>query len=168
MDKTKIVTLTLLGLLAFSTSLAVTKIYFRKAKAVSDVEGKTKVSYAIHFLSWLICFSILNMKIMAVMNEYLDSILKTNLPNPIPEIAKTASIFIGLSNVWLIFLHYMTKIFSSFFTGKRNELMEIENNHYVYYLIRGSIFVGLVYCLMQVYEMLIRFFLPAIEFSFYR
>jgi hypothetical protein len=168
MDTNKILTLSVVGVLALATSLTITQIFLRKIKSVSEADGKIKSAYAILFLTWMSGFTMLNSKIMTILSEYIDAISKTNPPNPLPEIAKTASIFIGMGSVWLIILHFSTKVFSTLFAGKRNTLIEVENNHFAYFLMRGLIFLGFAYILLPVFEILLRSFLPTFDFPFYR
>jgi hypothetical protein len=84
------------------------------------------------------------------------------------EIAKTSVLFIGLTNTWLIIWYYITKALSVLFTGKRNEVNEIESNNYVYFVSKGVVFIGFVYSLMPVFEDVLRIFFPIIEIPYYR
>jgi hypothetical protein len=168
MDTNKILILSVLGILALATSLTITQIFLRKVKSVSEFEGKIKPSYAILFLTWMSGFTMLNTKIMTVMSENIDTISKTNATNPLPEIAKIASIFIGLGSTWLIILHYTTIAFSALFAGRRNELREVENNHFAYFLMRGLVFLGFAYSLLPAFEIMLRNFLPTFDLPFYR
>lgn len=120
------------------------------------------------FLTWVVAFSLLNIKSLSILSEYIDIIYKTNSANHLADITKTSVLFIGLTNVWLILWHFISKVFSILFTGKRNNINEIENNHYAYFLMKGIVFIGFVYCLMPVFEILLRTFLPNIEIPYYR
>lgn len=102
------------------------------------------------------------------MSEYIDTVYKTNSANHLAEIAKTSVLFIGLTNVWLILWYFITQAFSLLIAGKRTDVNEIENNHYTYFLMKGIVFIGFIYCLMPVFEMLLRTFLPTIEIPYYR
>ena len=46
--------------------------------------------------------------------------------------------------------------------------LEIENNNNVYFLLNGVVFIGLVYSLMPIFEILLRIFFPSLEVPFYR
>jgi len=168
MDTTKIITLTVIGIIAIAISLTITQLFLRKAKTKSETEGKINLAYGILFLGWVISFSLLNVKSISIMSEYIDTVYKTNSANHLAEIATTSVLFIGLTNIWLILWYFITQAFSLLIAGKRTDTNEIENNHYTYFLMKGIVFIGYVYCLMPVFEMLLRTFLPNIEIPYYR
>jgi len=167
MELTKTITLTSVGIIAFAISLTVTQMLIRKEKTKSENEGKILLAYGILFSSWVICFSLLNFKTLSVLNEFADTIYKVNTINPLTEIAKTSVLFIGLTNTWLIIWYYITKALSVLFTGKRIEVNEIESNNYVYFVLKGIVFIGFVYSLMPVFEVVLRAFFPNIEIPYY-
>lgn len=168
MDTTKVITLTVIGIIAMAISLTITQLFLRKAKAKSENEGKINLAYGILFLGWVISFSLINMKSMSIMREHIDIVYKTNSANHLAEIATTSVLFIGLTNIWLILWYFITQAFSLLIAGKRTDTNEIANNHYTYFLMKGIVFIGYVYCLMPVFEMLLRTFLPNIEIPYYR
>lgn len=168
MDTTKIITLTVIGIIAIAISLTITQLFLRTAKLKSENEGKINLAYGILFLGWVISFSLLNVKSISIMSEYVDTLYKTNSANHLADISKTSVLFIGLTNFWLILWYLITKAFSILIAGKRTDVNEIENNHYAYFLMKGVVFIGFVYCLMPVFEMLLRTFLPTIEIPYYR
>ncbi|MFV0163095.1 hypothetical protein OBK04_05445 [Empedobacter falsenii] len=168
MDTTKIITLTVIGIIAIAISLTITQLFLRKAKSKLENEEKINLAYGILFLGWVISFSLLNVKFISIMSEYVDTLYKTNSANHLADISKTSVLFIGLTNFWLILWYLITKAFSILIAGKRTDVNEIENNHYTYFLMKGVVFIGFVYCLMPVFEMLLRTFLPTIEIPYYR
>lgn len=168
MDTTKIIMLTLIGIIAMAISLTVTQLFLRKAKTKSENEGKINLAYGILFLGWVISFSLINVKSISIMSEFIDTVYKTNSANHMAEIATTSVMFIGLNNVWLILWYFITQAFSLLIAGKRKDINEIENNHYTYFLMKGIFFICFVYCIMPVFEMLLRIFLPSIEIPYYR
>jgi hypothetical protein len=168
MEITKTITLTSIGIIAFAISLTVTQLLIRKEKSKSESEGKILLAYGILFSSWVISFSILNFKMLSVFYEFADTIYKVNTENLLTEIVKTSVLFIGLTNTWLILWYYITKAFSVLFTGKRIDTNEIESNNYVYFVLKGIVFIGFVYSLMPVFESILRTFFPNIEIPFYR
>jgi large-conductance mechanosensitive channel len=168
MDTTKIITLTVIGIIAMAISLTVTQLFLRKAKTKSENEGKINLAYGILFLGWVISFLLLNVKSISIMSEYIDTIFKTNSANHLADITKTSVLFVGLTNVWLILWYFITQAFSLLIGGKRTDINEVENNHYTYFLMKGIVFIGFIYCLMPVFEILLRTFLPNIEIPYYR
>jgi hypothetical protein len=168
MDITKTIALTSVGIIAFAISLSVTQLLIRKEKKKSENEGKILLAYGVLFSSWVICFSLLNFKTLSILNEFVDTIYRVNTTNPLTEITKTSVLFIGLTNTWLIIWYYITKVFSLLFAGKRNEVNEIECNNYGYFVLKGIVFIGFVYSIMPVFEIVLRTFFPNIEIPFYR
>jgi len=168
MDITKTITLTSVGIIAFAISLTITQLLIRKEKSKSEREGKILLAYGFLFSSWVICFSLLNFKTLSILNEIVDTVYKVNTLNPLIEIIKTSILFIGLTNTWLILWYYTTKTFSVLFTGKRNDVNEVESDNYVYFVLKGIVFIGFVYSLMPIFEMILRTFFPNIELPYYR
>ncbi len=168
MDTTKIITLTAIGIIAFAISLTVTQLLIRKEKSKSEREGKILLAYGILFSSWVVSFSILNFKTLSILNEFSDTIYKVNTGNPLLEIVKTSVLLIGLTNTWLVLWYYIAKALSLLFTGKRKDATEIESNNYVYFILKGVVFIGFVYSLMPVFEEVLRTFFPNIEVPYYR
>lgn len=168
MDTTKTITLTCVGIIAFAISLTVTQLLIRKEKTKSESEGKFLLAYGFLFSSWVIAFSLLNFKTISVLNEFADTVYKVNTVNPLVEIIKTSVLFIGLTNAWLVLWYFIMKALSLLFTGKRNDVNEIENNNYVYFLMKGVVFIGFIYALMPLFESVLRTFFPEIEIPYYR
>ncbi|MBK5215091.1 MAG: hypothetical protein JJE55_15705 [Flavobacteriaceae bacterium] len=168
MDTTKVVSLTLIGIIAMAIALTVIQFLIRKEKLKSEKEGKINLSYGILFSTWIIAITILNLKSISILSEFIDIISKTTSSNPTIEILKTSILFIGLTNVWLIVLYFITKAFSLIFIGKKNNLYEIENNNYPYFIMKGILFISFIYLLLPVFEIILREFFPAIEIPFYR
>lgn len=167
MELTKSILLTCIGIIAFAISLTISQLLNRKEKLKSENEGKILLSYGILFSSWVISISILIFKMLSILNEFMETIYKINNINPLIEISKTSVLFIGLTVIWLILWYYITRVLSLIFVGKRNILIEIERNNYVYFILKGIVFIGFVYCLIPVFEDILRTFLPIIEIPFY-
>lgn len=168
MDTTKIITLIVFGIVAVAISLNIIKQFLRNAKSKSEKEGKLNLSFCILFLAWVISYSQINMKSVSAMNDYIDTVQKNNLINYWAQIANTSILFIGLTNVWLIFCYLITQALSLLILDKRSIVKEIENNHYTYFLMKGIVFIGFVYCLMPTFELLLGIFLPKVEIPYYR
>ena len=121
-----------------------TPLLIRKEKISSEKEGKIILSYGILFTSWVLGFSLLNLKTISVLNEYFDMVYKVYSSNHLIEISKTGILFIGLTNLWLVFWHYVTKVLSLLFLGRRDSQNEMESNNYVYFLVNGTIFISFI------------------------
>lgn len=160
-------TLVIIGVVSISISLTIIQLLLRKQKVKSEDENKINLAYGILFSTWVICLTLLNLKSINVLDEYVDLIIKTNKENPIKEISKVSVFFIGIVNLWGILWHYISKVFSAIFVANRNDTKEVEKNNYSYFLMKGVILLCLILSLMPVFELLLRMFFP-IEIPFYR
>ena len=167
METNKIIILAIIGIVSFAVSLTVVQLFIRKRKLKSEVSKETNLSYSVLFLTWVISFTILNFKLISMLNEFIDLVHKTNSQNPIQEIVKTSILFIGLANVWLIIWNSIANAFSLIFIGKKDSMNEIANNNYAYFLMKGTLAVSFVYCSMPIFEIALKHFLPNIEIPFY-
>jgi hypothetical protein len=165
---TKIITIACVGIIAFAISITVTQIFTRKEKRKSEEDGKIKIAYSLLLVSWIIPITLLIFHLLFVLNEFIDLINRIENKSNYTEILNTSIIFIGLANVWLIIWNLISKVFTMIFTGRRIEVHEIENNNHAYFLIKGVVFIGFIYVLMPVFDMLLRLFLPEIEIPYYR
>jgi hypothetical protein len=167
MNISKIITLAIAGLVSISIMLMVVQLLILKLKPKSETDGKIKLSYGIWFSSLFISASIVISKAILVFNEALDNIYKFNAQNTILESAKIASFYIGSAMVWFVAWVYIASFLTKMICGKRINANEIEADNYAYFLIRGMILIGLLLCLIPVFEIMIRLFIPSIEIPFY-
>ncbi|MBK7735019.1 MAG: hypothetical protein IPI36_07175 [Chitinophagaceae bacterium] len=77
--------------------------------------------------------SITSGKAINVLSEAIDNIYKNVANNIIGEVAKTASLFIGLSAVWFIIWYFVANLLSVIIVGKRNDQNEIEADNVSYF-----------------------------------
>jgi hypothetical protein len=167
METTKTITLLCTGVIAVTISLTLTRLFLRKEKISSEKEGKIILSYGILFTSWVIGFSLLNLKTISVLNDYFDMVYEVNSSSSLIEILKTSVLFIGLTNLWLVFWYYVAKVLSVMFLGQRDNLNEIDSNNYVYFMIIGAIFISFIYVLIPIFENALRTFFPSASIPFY-
>lgn len=168
MESNMIIQISIITIASLAISLTLTQLILRKARQRSAIEGRTLLSYAILFFSWVIVFTMINVRSLQVINEYLDNIYKTKTPASLADIVRTTIIFVGLANVWLIVCHLMSRTFSMVIMGQRDRVVEMDNDNYAFFLMNGALFVSVAYCLMPVFEMIVRLFFPTIEIPYYR
>lgn len=168
MDTTKIITLTIIGIISIAISISFIQLFLRKEKIKSEVDGKFNLSFGVQILFWIISLSLLNLKSLSVLIEFVDLTYKINPESKFISIASTSVLFIGLIIIWALIFYFVSNIFSLLLTNKRDSLKEVENNNYVYFLIKGIIFLSFIYSLMPIFEKLLRIFLPSFEIPFYR
>jgi hypothetical protein len=167
METTKTITLLCTGVIAVTISLTLTRFFLRKEKISSEKEGKIILSYGILFTSWVLGFSLLNLKTISVLNDYFDMVYKVNSSSSLIEISKTCILFIGLTNLWLVFWYYVAKVLSIIFLGQRDSINEIDSNNYVYFIIKGAIFISFIYILIPIFENTLRTFFPVVLIPIY-
>jgi len=168
METTKIITLTFIGVIAMSTSIVVNQLILRKLKEKGEKEGILNLAYGLLIMGWIFSISLLNMKAISILAEYFDALDKTNSENIVQEITKTSILFIGLTNMWLVLWYYITQAIFLIIAGKRSDLIEMENNHYTYFLMKNMLFIGFIISLMPIFEIILRSFFPNIEIPYYR
>lgn len=160
-------TLTIIGIVAIAISITIIQFLLRKEKKKSEIEGKIKISFGIWLASILLGATIINLKTITILNEALDYIYKVNANELTIEIAKISSIFIGISAIWLIIWFFIVKVFAVIFVGKRSDENEMENDNYVYFIIKGIMLICFLLGLLPILENLLKAFLPNIEIPFY-
>lgn len=167
MNTTKLITLALIAIISLAISLLTTQFVFKKIKATSESQEKFNLAFGVFFTSWVISFSMLNQKIVVILNEFIDLVYKTASTGQLITIVKSSILFIGLSNCWLLVCYFLTRVVSDLIAGKRTLINEIESNHYVYFLMYGFVFVSFVFSSIPIFEIILRIFLPNIEIPFY-
>lgn len=167
MNTSKTITLAIAGLVSISIMLMVVQLLILKLKPKSETDGRIKLSYGIWFLALFISASIITSKAILVLNEALDNIYKFNAQNTVLQSAKIASFYIGSAMVWFVAWVYIASFLSRIISGKRINSNEMEADNYPYFLIKGVLLIGVIFCLIPVFEIMIRLFIPSIEIPFY-
>jgi hypothetical protein len=167
MDRSKTIILTCAGIIAFGLMLLVIQALLRKLKPGSEQDGRIKVSYGVWVTALLIAASTILVKTINLLLEAMDTIYKSESKSPLMEIGKTGSLFIGLAIAWFLICYAVSNIFPVLIVGKRKSQNEIETDNVSYFLVNGVILIGLNFCLLPVFEMVIRMFMPSISLPFY-
>ncbi len=167
MNTSKTITLTVSAIIAIAIMLLIIQLLLRKLKAKSEQEGRLKNSYGVWFATLFIAASITTGKAINMLSEAIDNIYKSFATNIIGEVAKTASLFIGLSAVWLIIWYFVANLLSVTIVGKRSDQYEIEIDNVSYFLIKGVLLIGFIFCLLPIFEILLRSFMPNVQIPFY-
>jgi hypothetical protein len=167
MNTSKSIILTIISLIAIAIVIFVSQLLLSKHRTKASSEGKLNVSFAIKFVSVFIAFSIIMANAIKILGEAVDNIFKSKPQNVMSEIIQVGSLYIGLSTLWFLVWYYISAFLGIAILGNRNEVNEIESDHYSYFLIKGGILLGLVICLSIVFEILLRSFLPNVELPFY-
>lgn len=167
MNTSKTVTLTIAGIVAIVIILLIIQLLLRKLKKKSEQEGRIKNSYGVWFATLFAAATITMGRTITILNEAIDNIYKTISTNIIGEVAKTASLFIGLSAVWFIVWYFVSNFLSVTILGNRKDQNEIEADNVSYFLIKGVLIIGFILCLLPVFEIILRTFMPNVQIPFY-
>jgi len=167
MNTSKTITLTIIGIVAVVIILLVIQFLTRKLKSKSEQEGRLKNSYGVWFALLFIASAIIMTKAVTILNEAIDNIYKNISINVISEVAKTASLFIGLSAFWFLIWYFISNLLSVTILGKRRDQNEIEADNIPYFLIKGVLIIGFVLCLLPVFEIILRAFMLNVQIPFY-
>lgn len=167
MDTTKTIILSIAALIALAIIVLIIRVLLRKAKNKNAEDGRIKLSWWIWFAGLFLSGSLITAKAISIFSEAVDNIYKINSTKAILESFKTGSLFIGLSIVWLLLWYFIVNTLSVLITGKRNEANEIDSDNYSFFLVRGILLIGFTICLLPVFEIILRAFIPSVQIPFY-
>jgi hypothetical protein len=167
MNISKSITLTIIGIIAFVIMLLLIQILLMKLKQKSQKDGRYNNAFGIWFTTLFFAASILMNKTITILSEAIDNIYKNVSGNIFSEIAKTASLFIGLSALWFSMWYFIANLMSASIFNVRKDIHEIENNNLSYFLIKGILVIGFTLCLLPVFEIILRTFVPNVQIPFY-
>ncbi len=83
------------------------------------------------------------------------------------EIAKIASLYIGLSVIWFLLWYLVSKVFVTIILGIQKEQEEMSLNNVYFFLIKGLIINVFIVSLSPVLEIIFRMVMPNIQLPFY-
>lgn len=158
----------IIGIIAFAISLTIIELLNKKSKAKAIKDGAFPVAYGIWYSALVISSSLLIFKTLTISYTAIETISGMSIEKPYENTFKITVILWGINFCWFLTGVFLNKIFSNIFLGKRTNKFEIENNNYVYFLMRGVLLIGFIYILLPVFELTLRFFLPSIDVPFYR
>lgn len=167
MNTLKIIILTVATLVTLAIIVMVIQVLLRRAKNKISEDEKIKLSFGIWFMTLFLSGSLITAKAISVFAEVIDNIYKTNPAKAILESFKTGSLFIGLSIVWLLLWYFIVNTLSVLILGKRNETIEVDIDNYTFFLVRGIMLIGFTICLLPVFEIILRAFIPSVNIPFY-
>lgn len=167
MNTSKTVTLTIIATIAIIIILLVIQLLLRKLKMKAEQEGRLNNSFGVWFATLFIAGIITMGRTIAILGEAIDNIYKNISTNVVREIAKVASLFIGLSAFWFIVWYFVASLLSVTILGNRKDQNEIEADNVSYFLIKGVLIIGFISCLLPVLEIILRTFMPNVQIPFY-
>jgi hypothetical protein len=167
MNTSKTIILTIAVLVALAILIMTLQLLSRKTKNKNSEDGKLKLAFGLWFATLFLSGSLLMSRVISVFSETIDNIYKISPANSLFENFKMGSLFIGLGIVWLLLWYFIVNILSIIVMGKRNEVKEIETDNYSYFLVKGTLLIGFTSCLLPVFEIILRAFMPNIQIPFY-
>lgn len=163
----KTIALTIAGIITLAIILTIIQFLLRKVRSKSEADFRIRLAYGVWFACLFIAGCVVAARIVTFLSEAIDNIFKMGLPNTAFEIAKVTSLYIGLGVIWFLIWYFIAKVFSVIIAGNRNELEEMELNNTCFFLIKGLIVIGFIFCLSPVLEMIFRMVMPNIQLPFY-
>ncbi|ANH83101.1 hypothetical protein A8C56_20845 [Niabella ginsenosidivorans] len=167
METAKAITLSIAIIIALAIILMSIQLLLRKAKNRDSEDGKTEPAFGVWFATLFLSGAFIIAKEVAVFAEAVDNIYKINSATALFECFKTGSLFTGLSIVWLLLWYFIANMLFVMVTGKRNGAKEVAAGNFMFFLVRGMVLIGFIICLLPVFEMILRVFVPAVPVPFY-
>lgn len=167
METAKAITLSTAMVVTLAIVLMIIQLLLRKAKSSDAEDGKIQLSFGIWFITLFLSASFIVARMIAVFSEAVDNIYKINPSRAVWESFKTGALFTGLSIVWLLLWYFISNMLLILNTGKRSEANEVAADNYVFFLVRGAILIGFTICLLPVFEIILRAFVPGVRVLFY-
>jgi len=167
MNTSKTIALTTSAVIAIAIMLFIIQLLVRKLKLKSEQDGKLKTSYGVWFACLSIEALIVTGETINLLSTAFDNIYKNISNNLLGQLVKTGSLFIGLCALWFLLWYFIGNLLSVTIVGKRKNENEIEANNVSYFLIKGILIIGFIFCLSPVFEIILRNFIPSIQIPFY-
>ncbi|MBK0370089.1 hypothetical protein [Flavobacterium agrisoli] len=140
----------------------------RKRFALVNNEPKVNTSYTIWLMAILIAFFIfLKPALEAIENTIEILIYSKTVDNTFWEVMQKIIVFVGFTFLFTFSTYFISNgILISVF-GKRLEAVEMTNDNFTYFLIKGVVLLGLAFSILTVYQHLLDWFIPAVHAPFY-
>ena len=167
MNSSKLIIPALATIVAIMILLFILKVLSRKTNIKNTETGHYKSSFTVWFATLFLSGAIILYKAMNILGECIDIHYKNNPLNALMESIKSGSLYVGLSISWFLLWYYVSNTLSSLSFGKRSLIKEIESDNFNYFLIRGLILIGLIVCLIPLFDIIGRNFMPSVPTPFY-
>jgi len=164
MNISQTLALLITGIVSIGFLLFAMKYKFKKTAKIND-DGKLKISFSIWAGMIFSSSSLILCKMLIILNEAVN--IYKNFDTPIISILKTASIFLGLSAIWIIILLFLINFLSKLLFEDMNEQQEMENDNFTYFILKSLILLGSTIGLFPAFESLLNLFLPIVQTPFY-
>lgn len=161
---TQVIALFLTGLVSIGLLLVLLQLRFKKVSKINE-DGKLKSSFSLWIGAIFLSTCIILSKALTTLNEGLN--IYKSFDSPILNLFKIVSIFIGLSFLWIFIISITINLLSNLIFEDRKEKQELEIDNYNYFILKSLLLLGSTIALLQVFENLLKIFLPVIQTPFY-
>lgn len=166
MDQQSLFFTFIVAIVALLIELNIISIYANKQK-IKSLENNN-ISLILWHLNFLIpFFLLLRIALEMIENSIEVLIYSTTVSNTFVAVMEKIFIFSGLVFLFSFLIYFSIEKIVSFFISKKDNVIEIENNNYSYFLFKLSLTVFLTFSLLRIYEDFLKWFLPIVETPFY-
>lgn len=159
-----IITSAIAGILLASISLFIIKLIYKRN--IKNNESFFNTSSVVWIISLIISMALLLDKTIIVFSEAV-SIIFLKDKGVYSELIKIFSLYAGICFSWFFILYRLVIVLRVFILGNKNDKIEIEQNNVNHFLINGALLILFVYCLLSVFESLLRTFIIQVDVPIY-
>jgi hypothetical protein len=167
MNSLKLISISYFIVISFTLLLSISYLFIKKFKSIFNNDGKLKLSFGIWYGAIFLAGSNVISCLLNVVFEVVDNLIKIG-PNKIYlESIKTISLIMGVGFFWFILWFMVVKFLSKLTYLKTNDIEEMEDDNFSYFIIKGAILLGIIFSLSSLLSLIIRALVPTIEVPFY-
>lgn len=155
----------------FSTIILFLLLQFltKKLKFKTENENKLSTSYTIWFTSILLSFFILLKPALEQIENAIETIIfSKTIENTFLEVMEKIILNIGFTFIITFVLYLLVNLIFKISNGTKNDNIEMENNNFNYFLIKGTCLLLLTFALSTVFNHFLQWFAPTVDTIFYR
>jgi len=169
MDKQSIFFTVLVAVIATVLMLMGIQFLAKKQKIqTSSNEQGIPLSVTIWNISILIPFFLYLKTALIILENTIEILISPKCPeNAFLGVMQRIAIYIGFTFLFTFLTYYIIGTILKITLGKRIDSIEVENNNYGYFLIKGVLMVFISFALISVFEHLINWFAPIVDTPFY-
>ncbi|WP_281336131.1 hypothetical protein [Flavobacterium eburneipallidum] len=139
----------------------------QKIQPNSNEQG-LPLSLTIWNISLLIPFFLYLKTAILILENTIEILISPKCPeNAFLGVIQRIAIYIGFTFLFTFLAYYLIGIILKINLGKRIDSIEIDNNNYGYFLIKGVLMIFISFVLLDTFEHLLNWFAPIIETPFY-
>ena len=141
----------------------------KKLKFKTENENKLSTSYTIWFTSILLSFFILLKPALEQIENAIEIIIfSKTIENTFLEVMENIILNIGFTFIITFIFYLLVNLIFKISNVTKNDNIEMENNNFNYFLIKGTTLLLLTFSLSTVYNHFLQWFAPIVDTIFYR